>query len=72
MTWLQFGAACVGIWLLAQDLGAWLRAIRAGNAAVVGAIIDTQGCESLTFAIESGVITDGTHCIDAKRAEEEP
>lgn len=35
-------------------------AIRNANAAVVSAIIDTQGYESLTFAIEAGVITDGT------------
>lgn len=35
-------------------------AIRNANAAVVSAIIDTQGYESLLFAIESGVITDGT------------
>lgn len=35
-------------------------AIKSANAATVSAIIDTQGYESLTFAITSGVITDGT------------
>jgi hypothetical protein len=31
-----------------------------GNATTNGAIIDTQGFESVEFSIQSGVITDGT------------
>lgn len=36
------------------------QAIVTGNAANAGAIIDTQGFESLEFAIVAGTITDGT------------
>ena len=35
-------------------------AIRTGNATTTSATIDTQGFESAEFAIQSGVITDGT------------
>lgn len=35
-------------------------AIKSGNAATAGAVIDTQGYESLEFLIEAGVLTDGT------------
>lgn len=34
-------------------------AIKSANATTTGVIIDTQGYESLTFAIEAGAITDG-------------
>jgi hypothetical protein len=36
------------------------QAVLSGNATTNGAIIDTQGFESLEFSIQSGVITDGT------------
>lgn len=36
-------------------------AIIAGNATKAGAIIDTQGFESLEFAIVSGALTDATY-----------
>lgn len=35
-------------------------AITTGNATVAGAIIDTQGFNSLTFVVMTGVVTDGT------------
>lgn len=31
-----------------------------GNGSTVGATIDTQGYESLTFVVSTGVVTDGT------------
>lgn len=31
-----------------------------GNATVAGATIDSQGWESLTFVVSTGVVTDGT------------
>ena len=42
----------------------------AAGASTVGAVIDTQGFESLTYAVTSGTITTGTFTATLEEAEQ--
>ena len=41
-----------------------------GNAATNGAVIDTQGFESVTFAVQSGTITDGSFAVKIQEGDQ--